>query len=65
VDTSIPASELLQSLQKITNIIYLTKLDAGDKLKVRNRMSEVEGELARLKHVVIKLATPNAPQPAN
>jgi hypothetical protein len=65
LDTSLPASELLQSLQKITNIVYLTKLDAGDKVKVRNYMSEAEGELARLKHLVAKLAPSNSPLQIN
>jgi hypothetical protein len=58
-------SDLLQSLQKITNIVYLTKLDAGDKVKVRNYMNDAERELRLLKHVVMKLATPNSPQLAN
>ena len=65
MDTSPPASELLQLLQKLTNIVYLTKLDAGDKVKVRNYMTEAEEELARLKHVVMKLAPPNSPQQIN
>ena len=65
LDNSLPASDLLQSLQKITNIVYLTKLDAGDKVKVRNYMNDAERELRLLKHVVMKLATPNSPQPAN
>jgi len=65
MDTSLPASDLLQSLQKITNIVYLTKLDAGDKVKVRNYMSEAENELASLKDSVMKLARPNSTQPVN
>ena len=65
MDTSLPASDLLQSLQKITNIVYLTKLDASDKVKVRNYMSDAEDELARLKHLVSKLAPSNSPKPAN
>jgi hypothetical protein len=65
LDSSLPASDLLQSLQKITNIVYLTKLNASDKVKVRNYMNDAERELALLKHVVMKLATSNSPQPAN
>jgi hypothetical protein len=65
LDNSLPASELLQSLQKLTNIVYLTKLDAGDKVKVRRYMTEAEGELASLKEAVMKLARPNSPQPVN
>jgi hypothetical protein len=56
---------ILQSIQKLTNIAYLTKLDADDKVKVRNYMTEAEGELARLKHFVMKLAPPNSPQQIN
>jgi hypothetical protein len=62
MDSSLPASDLLQSLQKITNIIYLTKHHAGDKVKVRDYMNDVETELARLKHLVAKLASLNSPQ---
>jgi hypothetical protein len=65
LDNSLPASAFLQSLQKLTNIVYLTKLDAGDKVKVRNYMTEAEGELASLKEAVMKLARPNSPQPVN
>ena len=65
LDNSLPASELLQSLQKLTNIVYLTKLDAGDKVKVRRYMTEAEGELASLKEAVMKLARPNSSQPVN
>jgi hypothetical protein len=52
---TLPASDILQSLQKITNIVYLTKLDAGDKVKVRAYMTEAEGELTRLKNFVMNL----------
>ena len=67
LDNSLPASHshLLQSIQKLTNIVYLTKLDVGDKVKVRNYMTEAETELARLKHFVMKLAPPNSPQKIN
>ena len=65
MDYSLPASELLQSLQKLTNFVYLTKLYAGDKLKVRNYMTEAEGELERLKDFVAKLAPPNSPLQIN
>jgi hypothetical protein len=33
LDSSLPASDLIQSLQKLTHIVYLTKLDADDKVK--------------------------------
>lgn len=65
MDTSLPASELLQSLQKLTNIVYLTKLDADDKVKVRRYMTEAEGELASLKEAVMKLAPSNSRQQIN
>jgi hypothetical protein len=65
LDNSLPASYLIQSLQKLTQIVYLTKLDAGDKVKVRNHMKEAEGELARLKDFVAKLAPSNSPQQIN
>ena len=65
LDNSLPASELLQSLQKLTNIVYVTKLYAGDRLKVRNYMTQAEGELARLNDIMEKLAPPNSPQPIN
>ena len=65
LDNSLPASELLQSLQKLTNIVYVTNLYAGDRLKVRNYMTLAEGELARLKDIMEKLAPPNSPQPIN
>ena len=64
MDNSLPASDLLQSLQKLTDIVYLTKLDAGDRIKVRNYMTHAEAELASLKHFVMKLA-PNSPQKVN
>ena len=65
LDNSLPASDLLQSIQKLTNIVYLTNLDAGDKVKVRNYMTDAERELGRLKHFVMKLATSNSPQQIN
>jgi hypothetical protein len=65
LDNSLPASAFLQSLQKLTNIVYLTKLDAGDNVKVRNYMTDAEKELASLKDSVMKLARPNSPQPVN
>jgi hypothetical protein len=65
LDYSLPASELLQSLQKLTHLVYLAKLDAGDKAKVRNYMTEAEGELARLKGFVTKPAPPNSHQQIN
>jgi hypothetical protein len=63
LDNSLPASHsyLLQSIQKLTNIVYLTKLDAGDKVKVRNYMTEAETELACLKYLVMKITPPNSP----
>ena len=64
LDNSLPASDLLQSLQKITNIVYLTKHHAGDKVKVRDYMNDAETELACLKHFVMKLA-PNSPRHIN
>jgi hypothetical protein len=60
-----PASQVLHLIQTLTNLVYLTKLDAGDKVKVCNYMTEAEGELARLKLVVMKLAPPNSPQEVN
>jgi hypothetical protein len=65
LDNSLPASYLIQSLQKLTQIVYLTKLDAGDKVKVRNYMTEAEVELARLKDFVAKLAPSNSTQQIN
>ena len=65
LDNSLPASDLLQSLQKITNIVYLAKHHAGDKVKVRDYMNDVETELASLKHFAMKLAAPNSPQEVN
>jgi hypothetical protein len=56
LDNSLPASDLLQSIQKLTNIVYLTKLDSGDRAKVRNYMTDAEAELVSLKHFVMKLA---------
>jgi hypothetical protein len=64
LDNSLPASDLLQSIQKLTNILYLAKLDASDKVKVRNYMTDAEAELASLKRFVMKLA-PNSPQSIN
>jgi hypothetical protein len=65
LDNSLPASDLLQSIQKLTNIAYLTRLDAGDKVKVCNYMTDAERELGRLKHFVMKLAPQNSPQEIN
>ena len=65
MDNSLPASDLLQSIQKLTNIAYLTRLDAGDKVKVRSYMGEAEEELTRLKDFVMKLAAPDSPQQIN
>jgi hypothetical protein len=65
LDSSLPASDLLQSIQKLTNIVYLAKLDAGDKVKVRNYMTDAEAELASLKHFVMKLAPSNSRQQIN
>jgi hypothetical protein len=59
-----PASDLLQSIQKLTNIIYLTRLDAKDEIKVCNYMTDAEHELGRLKHFVMKLGT-NSSQEIN
>jgi hypothetical protein len=42
MDNPIPASDLLQSIQKLTNIIYLTRLDAKEEAKVRNYMTDAE-----------------------
>jgi hypothetical protein len=36
---------LLQSIQKLTNIVYLTRLDAEDEAKVHNYMTDAEREL--------------------
>jgi hypothetical protein len=65
LDNPISASDLLQSIQKLTNIIYLTRLDAKDEAKVRSYMTDAERELGRLKHFVMKLSTPNSPQQIN
>ena len=64
LDNSLPASDLLQSIQKLTNIIYLTKLDSGDSVKVRKYMTDAEAELVSLKRFVMKLA-PNFSQRVN
>ena len=61
LDNSLPTSE---SIQKLTNIIYLTKLDSGDSVKVRNYMTDAEAELVSVKRFVMKLA-PNTPQRVN
>ena len=60
-----PASQVLQLIQTLTNLVYLTQLDAGDKVKVRNYMTVADEQLARLKHAVMKLALPNLPQQIN
>jgi hypothetical protein len=65
LDNSLPASDLLQSIQKLTNIVYLTRLDAGDKVKMRNYMTEADTELTRLKDFVMKIAPPNSSQQIN
>jgi hypothetical protein len=52
LDNSLPASEIFQLLQNLTNIVYLARLDAGDKVKVRNYMTDAERELERIKHLV-------------
>ena len=56
-----PAFQLLQSLQKLASIIYLTKLDAGNEAKVRDYMTEAEAELGNAKQVVLMLAKPTTP----
>jgi hypothetical protein len=56
LDNSLPASDLLQSIQMLTNLVYLTKLDAGNSVKVGNYMNDAERELGRLKHFVMKLS---------
>jgi hypothetical protein len=65
MNTPLPASALLHSIEKLTNIVYLTKLDADDKIKVRNYMTEAEGELERLKEFAEKIAPPSSPQQVN
>jgi hypothetical protein len=59
------AHNIVAQFRNYTNIVYLTRLDAGDKVKVRNYMTEAERELGRLKHLVMKLAPPNSPQQIN
>jgi hypothetical protein len=54
-----PAFQLLQSIQKLINILYLTKLDADDKVKVRNYMTEAETELERVRSDVMMLTQRN------
>jgi hypothetical protein len=65
LDNSLPASQVLHLIQTLNNLVYLTKLDAGDKVKVRNYMTEAEGQLERLKDIVMTLAPPNSPQQIN
>jgi hypothetical protein len=65
VNNPISASDLLQSIQKLTSIVYLTRLDAWDEVKVRNYVTDAERELIRLKQSVMKLSTPDSPQTIN
>jgi hypothetical protein len=65
LDNPFPAADRLQSIQKLTNIVYLTRLDSKDEAKVRNYMTDAERELIRLKQVVMKLSPPNSPQTIN
>jgi hypothetical protein len=57
--------QILHSIQKLTDITYLTKLNAGDQVKVSNFMTEAEAELAHLKDVVLMLAQPTSHQKVN
>ena len=54
--------ELLQSIQKLTHIVYLARLDAGEKAKVQNYMTDAERELERIKNAAMILVEPNSPQ---
>jgi len=57
-----PTFELLQSIRKLSAIVYLARLDAGEKVKVQNYMTDAERELERIKHVAMVLVTPDSPQ---
>ena len=59
----LPANfELLQSIRKLSDIVYLARLDAGEKAKVQNYMTDAERELERIKNVAMILVLPDSPQ---
>ena len=65
LDNSLPVSDIIQWLQKLTHIVYLAKLDAGDKVKVQNYLTDAEAELACLKNFVAALTPLQSPQQVN
>lgn len=57
--------ELFQTIQRLSNIIYLAKLDADDKSKVQNNMTDAERELEHLENVTMILVRLDQPQCVN
>jgi hypothetical protein len=59
------ATELHHAIQSLTNVVYLTKIDAGDEVKVRKYMTDAEEQLSRLKKLASNFVPPTPPQQIN
>jgi hypothetical protein len=61
MDHPLPSKALHHAIQSLTNLVYLTKLDAGDEAKVLQYMKQAESELIRLNELAWTLVPPTPP----
>jgi hypothetical protein len=59
MDHPLPSKALHHAIQSLTNLVYLTKLDAGDEGKVLQYMKQAESELIRLNELAWTLVPPH------
>ena len=61
MDHPLPSKALHHEIQSLTNLVYFTKLDAGDEAKILQYMKQAKSELIRFNELAWTVVPPTPP----